>query len=95
MTKKKINLRKERRMHMEPLEILSLAIMVIGFVIVYMSKAIVKKYNLAEKQTCEHEAEMTEEEIKDYKYNKAVFNIKILGLIVSIPGLVLFIIYFR
>lgn len=80
---------------MEPLEILSLAIMVIGFVIVYMSKTIVKKYNLAEKQTCEHEAEMTEEEIKDYKYNRAVFNIKILGLVVSIPGLILFIVYFR
>lgn len=80
---------------MEPLEILSLAIMAVGFIIVYMSKAIVKKYNLAEKQTCEHEAEMTEEEVKDYKFTRAVFNIKILGLIITIPGLVLFLIYFR
>lgn len=80
---------------MEPLEILSLVIMAIGFIIVYSAKVIVRKYDLAKKQTCEHEAEMTEQEVEEYKLNKAVFNIKILGMIVSIPGIILFILVFR
>lgn len=80
---------------MDITEILSLVIIAIGFIIVYSAKAIVTRFQLAENQKCENADQMTEDEIQTYKMNKAVFNIKIMGLVVSIPGLVLFIISFR
>ncbi|WP_313561428.1 hypothetical protein [Ruminiclostridium cellobioparum] len=76
-------------------EILSLVIIAIGFAVVYSAKLIVKKFQLAEKQKCVNASQMSEEEIQSYKLNKAVFNIKLMGLIISIPGLILFIISFR
>ena len=78
---------------MKPIEILSLVLMAIGFITVYAAKAIVKKFDLAKKQTCEHEAEMTEQEVEEYKFNKAVFNINILGFLVATPGIALLIIF--
>lgn len=80
---------------MELMEILSLVILAVGFGTVYAAKTIVKRFRLQEKQKCENASEMTEEEVETYKYNKAIFNVKITGLVVSIPGLVLFILSFR
>lgn len=77
---------------MKPLEIVSYIIIAIGFVVVYGAKAIVRKFDLAQKQKCENVGEMTEEEVEQYKFNKATLNIKMLGLIISIPGLILFIV---
>jgi competence protein ComGC len=80
---------------MTPLEILSLVLMAVGFAMVLSAKTIVKKYDLAKKQTCEHADQMSEEEVEDYKLNKAMLNFKLLGLAVTIPGLILFIIFFK
>ncbi len=80
---------------MDLYEILSLVVIAVGFAISYMAKAIVKKFGLKEKQECENSAEMTEEEINEYKQNKAVYRMKLTGLAISIPGLVLFILSFR
>lgn len=77
---------------MKPLEIVSYIIIAIGFVVVYGAKTIVKKYDLAQKQKCENVGEMTEEEFEQYKLNKATVNVKMLGLVISIPGLILFIV---
>ncbi len=76
-------------------EILSLVIMAIGFAVVYSAKVIVKKLRLAEKQKCASEDQMTEEEVQNYKDNKATFNVKLMGLAISVPGLILFIISSR
>lgn len=76
---------------MKPIEILAIVIMAAGFVMVIAAKGIVNKYQLAKKQTCEHAEEMSEEEVEDYKYNKAVLSFKMKGLVVTIPGLILFI----
>lgn len=80
---------------MKPLEILSLVIMAAGFAMVFASRAIVKKYDLAKKQKCQHADEMSVEEVEEYQYNKAVVSFKMMGLVVSIPGLILFILLFR
>lgn len=80
---------------MKPLEILSLVIIVAGFALVLAAKGMVKRYDLAKKQTCDHAEEMSEEEIEEYKYSKAVVKFKMMGLVVTIPGLILFLIYFR
>lgn len=74
---------------MEPLGIVGLVIMGIGFALVYAARYIVKKYDLASRQKCEHEAEMEAEEVENYKMNKAVVNIKIIGFVLALPGLVL------
>ncbi|OPX42756.1 hypothetical protein CLHUN_34080 [Ruminiclostridium hungatei] len=80
---------------MDFLEILSLIIMAVGFVVVYSAKPVVKRFGLQEKQNCANASEMTEKEVQAYKMNKAVFNIKVKGLLISIPGLVLFILSFK
>lgn len=80
---------------MKPLEILSLVIIAAGFAMVFASRAIVKKFDLAKKQKCEHAGEMSEEEVEEFKYNKAVVNFKMMGLVVSLPGLILFILFFK
>ncbi len=76
-------------------EILSLVIIAIGFITVYSAKILVKKFRLDEKQKCDNASEMSEEEVQAYKYNKAIFNIKVTGLIISLPGLILLFISFR
>jgi hypothetical protein len=80
---------------MKLLEILALVIMAIGFIIVYAAKPVVRKYDLAKNQKCEHSQQMTEEEIEEYKFNKAVLRVKMLGLIVSIPGIIILIFFFK
>lgn len=77
---------------MKPLDIIALIIMAFGFAVVLASKVIVKKFNLAEKQVCKYAHELSEEDLVDYKLNKAMFNVKITGLIITIPGLILLLI---
>ncbi len=74
---------------MKPIDIVALVIMAIGFAVVISSSAIVKKFKLTEKQVCKFADQMSEEELENYKLNKAIFNIKITGLVITIPGLVL------
>ncbi len=76
-------------------EIISLIVLAIGFIIVLSAKAIAKKLNLVEKQKCQNASEMTEDEIQDYKFNTAVFKTKIAGLVILVPGLILFFICSR
>ena len=80
---------------MEPLEILGLVIMAVGFAMVLAARAIVKKFDLAKNQKCEHASEMSEEEVKDYKINKAMLRIKMMGLVVTIPGIIMLLISYK
>ncbi len=77
---------------MKPIDIVALAILAVGFAVVLSSKAIVNKFNLVEKQECKYASELSEEELNNYKLNKASFNMKIAGLLITIPGFVLFLI---
>lgn len=76
---------------MNPLSILALIIMAAGFAVVFSARLIVNKYALAEKQSCKYADELSEQEVEEYKINKAIYNIKLMGLIISVPGLVLFV----
>ncbi len=78
---------------MKPLEIVALVIIAIGFGVVLAARTIVKKYNLAEKQSCDYSVEMSEEEVNDYKFNKASVRIKMYGLLISVPGIVLLLLF--
>lgn len=79
---------------MSYLEVIALLFMILGFAIVYLAKLIVKKYNFNEKMVCNFESELNDEELVEYKYNKAIVNVKIFGLIVALPGLILILITF-
>lgn len=77
------------------LRILSLVIIAAGFITVFLAKGLVRKYKLDVKQKCNFEHEMNEEELNQYKFNKAVVNIKMLGLLIALPGLILMVIAFK
>lgn len=66
-----------------------------GFIAVFLAKKIVLKYGLDQKQTAQYESEMTEDEITQYKINKAVINLKMLGLVIALPGVVLLLLFFK
>ncbi len=78
---------------MRPLGILGLVIMAVGFALVLTASTLVKKFDLAKKQKCEHEQEMSQEEVENYKLTKATFNIKLLGLGVTVPGIILLLVF--
>nr|WP_010251779.1 hypothetical protein [Acetivibrio cellulolyticus] len=76
------------------LKVLALIFMISGFASVYLAKYIVNKYNLKERAVCSFEADLTEEELEEYKYNKAIVNVKIFGALVALPGVILILIVF-
>jgi len=77
------------------IKMLAILFLAAGFAMVFTARSFVRKYKLDRNTRCEFENEMTEEEIEQYKFNKAVVNFKMLGLIVALPGLVLVLIAFR
>jgi len=66
-----------------------------GFGTVFSAKNLVRKFNLDSKTRCDFEHEMNEEEMNQYKFDKAAVNVKMYGMLVSIPGLVLVLMAFR
>ncbi|MDP4094910.1 MAG: hypothetical protein Q8920_16315 [Bacillota bacterium] len=77
------------------LKILSVILMVSGFLLVALSKFLVRKFKLNEKQTCNFENEMSENELCEYLYNKAVVNMKMLGMLIALPGIVIMVVVFK
>lgn len=77
------------------LKIVAFIFLISGLVTVYGAKWAVSKFGLDAKTTSEFEEEMSEEELKQYKYNKAVVNCKMLGMILALPGLILVVIAFK
>ena len=77
------------------LKILTVVFVIPGMATVLAARWIVKKYALDRKMQCEYEDEMTEEEIAQYKNNKAVINVKMAGMLIALPGFIAAIIAFR
>jgi hypothetical protein len=77
------------------LKILSIILLIPGFSCAIFSKFIVKKFNLHEKVECDFEHQMKEEEILEYKFNRAEVNTKITGLLLALPGVILVLIAFK
>ncbi len=59
------------------------------------AKKIVAKFKLDEKAKCDFENEMSEEDLRDYKFNKAVVNIKMIGMVIMLPGFVCVLLAFK
>ncbi|MCX7708939.1 MAG: hypothetical protein N2484_03720 [Clostridia bacterium] len=77
------------------LKILAFLFLAAGFGIVFAARTIVKKYHLDQKSKCDFENEMTGEELQQYKVNKATVNVKMMGMLVALPGLILIVVLFK
>lgn len=77
------------------LKILAFVLVAIGAISVYGAKTVVNKFELDKKIKVEFENEMTEEEIANYKNQRAVLNIKIAGMLIALPGLIIVLVFFR
>lgn len=75
--------------------ILGFAFLLAGFGIVFGAKSLVKKFELDKKVNCSFEGEMSEEEVQNYKLTKASVNLKMMGLLLSVPGLVFILLAFK
>lgn len=77
------------------LKILAFLFLITGFGMVFNARNLVRRFNLDHNTKCNFEHEMNEEELKQYKFDKASVNLKMIGLLVSIPGLILILITFK
>jgi hypothetical protein len=64
-------------------------LLIVGIVISYGAKFLVKKYRLDLNTKCDFESELSEVELAEYKSNKAIVNIKLVGLLIILPGIIL------
>jgi hypothetical protein len=71
----------------EILRVIGLILVVLGLILSYTSKIIVKKYDLAQNQTVKFADEMSEQEIEEYKRNKAIAKVKMVGILLIMPGI--------
>lgn len=77
------------------LKVLAFVFLVPGFMMVFAARWAVGKYSLDRNIKCDFENEMGPEETAQYKFNKAMVNFKLFGMLVALPGLVLVLIAFR
>lgn len=80
---------------MDALKIIALTIIAIGAFINYGAKLIVNRMGLAEKVNVAEAQELTGEELEKYKLTKAIARVKVVGLLVMLPGVFLVFIAFR
>ena len=77
------------------LKIISIIFLIAGFLVVYSARFIVRRFGLDRNAKCDFANEMSEEELQEYKFNKTVVNVKMLGMLIALPGIVLLLIAFR
>ena len=68
--------------------------LLIASVIVFGAKYFVKKYDLDKKVKFEYDDELTAEELEKFKFEKAVANVKMWGMLVALPGVILTLVFF-
>lgn len=59
------------------------------------AKSLVSRFNLDRNTKCDFEHEMNEEELKQYCFNKTVVNLKMLGMLIALPGIILLVVAFK
>ena len=77
------------------LKIMAGLFLIAGFCVVLAAKNLVKKFKLEEKVEIKFEHEMNEEEMAQYKFMKATVNVKIYGMLVALPGIILTLVAFK
>jgi len=77
------------------LKILAFILLIAGALTVFGARWAVGKYHLDKNMKVDHEDEMSAEEIEQYRYSKAVLNLKMLGMIILLPGMILLLVLFK
>jgi hypothetical protein len=77
------------------LKIIAFVLILVGAIINYGAKLIVKWMNLAEKIDAKEAAELTGEEFEQYKLTKAIARVKVAGVLIMLPGVFLIFYTFR
>ena len=77
------------------LKALALLFLIVGAVVTFGAKAIVEKYQLDKDVKINFDNELTEEEILKYKNQQAILKIKMIGMFICLPGVVLVLLLFK
>ncbi len=80
---------------MTALKIIAFTLILIGALTNYGAKLIVKHLNLVEKINASEAEELTGEEFELYKSTKAVARVKVVGVLIMLPGVFLILYAFR
>lgn len=80
---------------MTGLKIIAIILMAIGAFINYGAKLIVNRLSLAEKVNVTEAQELPDEELEKYRLTKAIARVKVVGLLVMLPGVFLVFIAFK
>ncbi|NLP00063.1 MAG: hypothetical protein GX386_07195 [Clostridiaceae bacterium] len=80
---------------MTALKIIAFTLLLIGSLINYGAKLIVKRLNLFEKIDADEAEELTGEEFEQYKMTKAIAKVKVVGVLIMLPGAFLIFYAFR
>jgi hypothetical protein len=86
---------REEVMLMLAMKIAAAVILVIGFGTVICAKNIVNGMKLKERVKANFENDMDDEELDRYKFYKALVNVKLVGMIIALPGFILALIAFK
>lgn len=79
------------------LKILGVVIALAGMVVVYAAPKIVSKYKLDEKKVIDPERvqNLNEEGVQKFKKDAAIVDVKIKGVLLALPGLIIILIMFK
>jgi hypothetical protein len=70
---------------------------VAGLIVIYSAPKIVKKYKLDEKKEIDPQRteNLNEEGIEKFKFDSAVLDVKIKGILIALPGFLVILILFK
>lgn len=77
------------------LKALALLFIIVGAVVTFGAKKIVEMYKLDENVKISYENELSEEELIKYKNQQAVVKIKLIGMLICLPGIILVLLLFK
>jgi hypothetical protein len=77
------------------MKVVGFILITIGGFAVFFSPFISKKLGLWKSVRCDFDNEMNEEDIEKYRKMKSSVNVKMLGMITFLPGLVMLLISFK
>lgn len=82
-------------MTIEMTKVLAFVLLFIGSIIVFAAKVIVKKLEMEKNVDCKFADQISDEELSMYKLNKAIVKVKLIGMLVTLPGILLVMFYVK
>ena len=77
------------------LKIFAAVLVVAGFVVILLAKKVVTRFGLDKRVKIADDMELSDEDLAEYKQLKATVTVKMLGMLVVLPGLIMTLIAFK